>query len=126
MRKSSQATRVFGMPVVPPVSKTNTGLPARPFGIHRCTGPPRSHSSSNDPNRFKSSNVWTSRRGSHPAFLANSSQKGDPVDGSKCQSTTSQTQASSAARGEETVETCSNVTDRRSTAEDTADTEEKT
>ena len=33
--------------MVPPVSNTNTGLPAQPFGIQRCTGPPRSHSSSN-------------------------------------------------------------------------------
>ena len=49
MRKSSNATRVFGVPVVPPVSNTNTGLPASPFGIQRCTGPPRSHSSSNRP-----------------------------------------------------------------------------
>ena len=43
--------RVFGMPVVPPVSNTKTGLPASPCGIQRCTGPPRSHSSWNSPKR---------------------------------------------------------------------------
>src|SRR6185295_15943492 len=125
MRKSSHATRVFGIPVVPPVSKTNTGLPASPFGIQRRTGPPRSHSSSNDPNRCKSSNDLTSRRGSQPALCANSSQKGDPVAGSKCQSTTSRTHASSAARGEETVATCPGIIDQLSTTKDTEDTEDK-
>ena len=35
--------RVFGVPVVPPVSKTKTGLPASPFGhpaLHRTAAQP--------------------------------------------------------------------------------------
>ena len=39
------ARRLLGTPVVPPVSKTNSGFPARPLGTQRRTGPPRSHSS---------------------------------------------------------------------------------
>ena len=53
--------RVFGMPVVPPVSKTKTGLPASPCGTQRCTGPPRSHSSSNEPRRLRSLKPLISR-----------------------------------------------------------------
>ena len=88
--------RVFGTPVVPPVSNTKTGLPASPFGIQRCTGPPRSHSSSNCAEALRDRrSVVISRRGSQPAFVAKSSQNGEPVAGSKCQSTTSRTQASS-------------------------------
>ena len=80
------------MPVVPPVSKTKIGLPASPFGIQRCTGPPRSHSSWNSPKRLRSSNPLISRARIPPGFLAKSSQNGVPVAGSKCQSTTSRTQ----------------------------------
>src|SRR5436190_9381441 len=86
--------RLLGMPVVPPVSKTYTGLPLSPWGIQRWIGPPRSHSSSNSGNFFKSSKLCTSFRGSNPSDLAFSSQKGEPVAGLKCHSTISRTCAS--------------------------------
>ena len=71
-----------------------SACPASPFGIQRCTGPPRSHSSWNSPKRCRSAKVLISRRGSQPAFFAKSSQNGVPVAGSKCQSTTSRIHAS--------------------------------
>src|SRR5262245_38743420 len=95
MRKSSQTTRDLGMPVVPPVSKTYHGLLASALGIHRRTGPPRSHSSSKWPNSLRSSKVLMSFSGSNWYSLAFSSQKGVPVSGWKCQRTTSRTWASS-------------------------------
>ena len=52
----------------------------------------------NSPKRFRSAKPRISRRGSQPVLLANSSQNGQPVAGSKCQSTTSRTQASSVSR----------------------------
>src|SRR5215208_6778068 len=94
MRKSSTTTRLLGMPVVPPVSKTYAGLPARPLGIQRVTGPPRSLSSSKWPNFARSAYFWTSFRGSQPACLAQSSQKGEPVSGEKCHLMVSRTCAS--------------------------------
>src|SRR5205814_3964874 len=91
----SATTRLLGMPVVPPVSKTYHALFARAFGIQRCTGPPRSHSSSKKPNSFKSSKPCTSLSGLNLYDLAFSSQNGVPVSGLKCQRTTSRTWASS-------------------------------
>src|SRR3954465_9358447 len=82
------------MPVVPPVSNTYVGRFAHAFGTQRRTGPPRSHSSSKCPKRVRSANDFTSLRGSHPAFLAHSSQKGVPVSGEKCHCTISRTWAS--------------------------------
>src|SRR5262245_16381707 len=95
MRKSSHTTRLFGMPVVPPVSKTYHGLFAISLGTQRRTGPPRSHSSSKWPNSLRSSKVLTSFSGSNSYSFALTSQKGVPVSGWKCQRTTSRTCASS-------------------------------
>src|SRR5262245_48407311 len=71
------------------------GLPARPFGSQRRTGPPRSHSSSKGGNFLRSRKELISRLGSQPSFVAKSSQNGQPVSGLKCHSTTSRTCASS-------------------------------
>src|SRR4051812_48025653 len=98
MRKSSMTTRLLGMPVVPPVSKTYAGLPARPLGIQRLTGPPRSWSSWKWSKRVMSANDFTSLRGSQPAFFAQSSQKGEPVSGLKCHCIMSRTWASRRSR----------------------------
>src|SRR5262245_17371715 len=83
------------MPVVPPVSKTYSGLFWYALGTQRRIGPPRSHSSSKWPNSFRSSKHLTSLRGSNLKDFAFSSQKGVPVAGSKCQLTISRTWASS-------------------------------
>jgi len=88
-------TRYFGTPVEPPVSKTETGCPSSPFGIHRRTGPPLSHSSWKWPSNRRSSYPPILSRGSKSRLLANSSQKGHPVAGSKCHCTMSRTCASS-------------------------------
>src|SRR5579862_581689 len=89
--------RDLGTPVLPPVSNVEIGLSAYAFGTQRRTGPPLSHSSSKNPKRSRSSYFCISRRGSNPSVLARSSQKGVPVEGSKCQWTTSLVHASSAA-----------------------------
>src|SRR5687768_2934066 len=90
--------RDFGTPVVPPVSNTEIARSAYALGTQRRTGPPRSHSSSKGGNFERSSYDCTSRRGSQPAFAAQSSQNGQPVSGLKCQTISSRTLASSSPR----------------------------
>ena len=84
------------MPVVPPVSKTYSGLPSSPFGSHRLTGPPRSQSSSNGGNclRPSKSSIASGSKSYVPFF---SSQNGLPVSSEKCHFTSARTWASSIA-----------------------------
>src|SRR5262249_32133461 len=94
---SSICRRLFGTPVVPPVSKVKSGLPSNPFGIQRRTGPPRNHSSWKGGNFLRSSKELISRLGSQPSLAAKFSQKGHPVSELKCHFTISRTWASSRA-----------------------------
>src|SRR6059036_1340774 len=87
--------RCLGMQVVPPVSKILKGRPLNAFGTHTSGCKSRSHSSWKCGNRDRSANDFTSFPGFHPAFLAQSSQNGQPVSGEKCHCTTSRTCASS-------------------------------
>src|SRR5688500_14258603 len=77
--------RCFGIPVVPPVSKILKGRPLYLAGTQTSGWRSRSHSSWKCGKRFMSAKERISLRGSQPDFLAQSSQKGQPVSGEKCQ-----------------------------------------
>ena len=96
MRKSSTLVRLLGIPrAAARLEHIHRLVGDRP-GSERRTGPPRSHSSWKGPNRPRSAKPWIFSRGSQSSFAADSSQKGQPVAGSKCHWTTSRVQASTA------------------------------
>src|SRR5437773_3771704 len=87
--------RCLGMPVVPPVSKMLNGRPLKALGTQTSGCRSRNHSSWKCGKRVRSSKHLISVAGLQPAFLAHSSQKGDPVSGEKCHCTISRARASS-------------------------------
>ena len=80
-------TRTFGSPVEPPVPNAWIGFPASPFGTQRRIGPPRATRPRSGLRSFRFGTDLQARDRSGAS--SPSSQKSQPVPGSKCHATIS-------------------------------------